>query len=82
MGSISAMNSIDRVIEAHGDEIRAEFAASVPDIIREQFSHVALENGLYHVSVTWVFKGGDMLAGPDVDIDTLGEKYPDCEVAY
>ena len=82
MGSISAMNSIDRVLEKHGEEIRKGREEQVPGILKDVFTRVDLENKLYSIGVTWVFKDGSTLEGPEIDIDTLGEEYPDCEVGY
>lgn len=82
MGSISAMNSIDRVLEKHGKEIQQEYAALVPELVKPIFDHVDLENAVYVVKVTWVFKDGSTLEGPTIDIDDLGQEYPDCEVGY
>ena len=82
MGSISAMNSIDRVLEKHGEEIRKTYEEQVPPILKDVFSRVDLANTTYHIEVTWVFKGGATLEGPAIDIDTLADDYPDCEVGY
>ena len=82
MGSLSAMNSINRVLEAHDDEIIAECSQMVPDSIRDQFDTVILENNLYSITTSWQFKDGSLLPGPPIDIDTLAGKYPDCQVGY
>ena len=82
MGSISAMNSIDRVIEKHGEEIRKEYEEQVPAVLKDVFNRVDLENKGYTLDVTWVFKDGSTLEGPAIDIDTLAQDYTDCEVAY
>ena len=82
MGSISAMNSIDRVLEKHGDELQRDYAEDVPECLQPLFDRVDFENKLYSIDVTWRFKDGSTLAGPSIDIDTLAEDYPDCEVGY
>lgn len=82
MGSISAMNSIDPVLEKHGDEIRKEYAALVPAIVKPMFAQVSLANDVYHITVTWEFSDGSTLEGPKIDIDDLAQEYPDCEVGY
>jgi hypothetical protein len=76
------MNSIERVIEKHGEEIRKEYEALVPPILKDVFTRVDLENKVYIIGVTWVFKDGSTLEGPSIDIDDLAQQYPDCEVGY
>ena len=82
MGSISAMNSIERVLERHGDEIREEWAQQVPEALAEVFSQVILSNEIYAIQVEWEFRGGGTLPGPRMDIDILAERFPDCDVGY
>ena len=82
MGSASAMNSINRVLEAHGDEIMEEWTEQVPDSLSGVFKNVDLYNATYGIKVHWIFKCGSSLEGPFIDIDTLAEQYPDCEVGY
>jgi hypothetical protein len=82
MGSVSAMSSINRVLEKHSDEIRQEFMEQVPEGLKPFVDRVDLENNLYGINVTWVFKAGGTLPGPAIDIDTLADDYPDCEVGY
>ena len=43
MGGMSAMKSICRVIDVHGDEIRKELAQQMPDELSEHFKKVVLE---------------------------------------
>ena len=81
MGSIAALNSINRVMEAHAEEIRQEYEGQVPASVRPFLDRVELEASPYQVDVVWVFKDG-ILAGPSLDIDVLAERYPDCEVGY
>lgn len=82
MGSISAMESINRVLEKHGEEIRNRYEEHIPASLKDVFKGVELENNLYSISVTWVFKDGTTLEGPALDIDFLAAQYPDCEVGY
>ena len=82
MGSISAMNSIDRVLKMHGEEIRLDYAALVPESIKPLFQRVELENNLYSILVTWVFLDDSTLPGPEVDIEVLASHYSDCDIAY
>ena len=82
MGSISAMNSINRVIEAHGNEIQEQYASDVPDAVRDQFECVVIENNVDSIGVSYQFKGGGTMQGPSIDIDYLAELYPDCDIGY
>ena len=82
MGGIAAMNSINRVMEAHGDEIQQEWGKQVPDSLRDTFSQVILEGKNYGIQVEWEFRGGATLQGPFIDIDELASRFPDCNVAY
>ena len=81
MGGISAMNSIDRILETHGDEIKKELAQQVPDELSSLFRSVYLENATYGIKVYWEFDSGG-LEGPLMDIDDLATRYPDCDVGY
>ena len=82
MGDLSAMSSIERVLEHHGDEIREEWAQEVPEAQAEVFSQVILSNEVRRIQVEWEFRGGGTLPGPCIDIDILADQYPDCEVGY
>ena len=82
MGDLSAMSSIQRVLERHGDEIREEWAQEVPEALAEVFSQVILSNNIHEIQVEWEFRGGGTLPGHCMDIDILAERYPDCEVGY
>jgi hypothetical protein len=80
------MGSINRVIEAHGDELVAEVLASLPTAIRVLQPSISLENNTYALAVTAAFPGPDsttdyLLLDP-YDIDELAERFPDCEVGY
>lgn len=81
MGSISAANSINRVLESHGNEIREEMLSQVPEGARQTVTDVALENNGYSIGITWMM-GTEGIPGPEIDIDTLAERYPDCNVGY
>ena len=81
MGGMSAMKSIYRVIDPHGDEIRKELAQQMPDELSEHFKRVILENKTYGIQVLWIFETG-CLQGPLIHIDDLAEQYPDCDVGY
>lgn len=83
MGAVSAINSIDRVLKKHGDEIAAEYSEKAKNI--PGFVKVELENCIYFIRVWYHFRVNDSdiyLVGPDIDIDDLAEMYPDCKVGY
>ena len=82
MGSLSAMNSINRVMEAHAEEIRQEYEDLVPDSCRAAVTGVILSNNTYTLDVEWQLAGGSTLPGPSIQIDDLAERFPDCDVGY
>ena len=82
MGSESAMNSITRVLEKHGDEIENAYAQGIPQTMREQITGVVLTNEVHSIRLFWQLQNGSTLEGPSIDIDTLAESYPDCNVGY
>ena len=82
MGSISAMSSIDRVLEAHGDEIRQERLNLVPDILKDRVTSISLTNSVYAIETEYVCADGSRLPGPSIDIDFLADQYPNCQVGY
>ena len=82
LGGLSAISSINRVLEAHGEEIQQEWAEQVPSFIVPQFKQVTLENATYSIRIWWQFQDGETLPGPEIDIDELAERYPDCNVGY
>jgi len=82
MGSGSAMSSIDRVIERHGDEIRQNLITELAEQTDGLVTDVHLENNLYEITVTAVLSNGKTLELRPMDIDNLAEDYPDCKVGY
>ena len=82
MGAISAMSSISRVIEAHGDEISQEYALMVPASIRDKFQEISLVNNVHALEIEWLFGAGESLPGPSIGIDQLAKQFPDCAVGY
>jgi hypothetical protein len=82
MGSISAMNSINRVLEKHGAELRQELVEQFNAPLRALLAHVDLDNATYGIKVTYRFKDDSWVDGLLLDIDELGERFPDCEVGY
>ena len=81
MGSLSAMSSLNRVLEKHGDEIRNDLIQTVPPSVRGQLREVALTNQIHRIASSWLFEDGS-LEGPSFQIDELAERFPDCEVGY
>ena len=79
MGSISAMDSINRVLEKHGEELASELRERYPSKLIRDF---ALENNIYSISVQAELTDGTVLDLEPYDIDKLAERFPDCEVGY
>lgn len=77
MGSVSAMASVDRVLKKHGKEIVEKYTPASPLIKK-----VVAENNVYSIQIHYLLVDGTWLEGPSIDIDTLAEEYPDCEVGY
>ena len=86
MGSVSATNSIDRVLEAHGDEILKELldtyviaaeGGSSP-LLRE----ITLVNDVYEIGITAVLANEQELPLRGIPIDELADRFPDCEIGY
>lgn len=82
MGSSSAMSSIDRVLETHGEEIERELLQKLSRETKRLVTDVQLENNVYEITVTAVLTNGTYLALRPIDIDTLAQDYPDCKVGY
>ena len=82
MGALSAQSSLNRVLEAHGEELQQEYLAVVPEAIQPHLHGVDLYNNTYSLDVLWVFKDGAVLDGPSISIDDLADRFPDCEVGY
>ena len=61
------MNSVNRVLEAHGDEISQHYAQQVLESIKDHFKGVTLENNLYSIEVTYTFNNDGYLQGPSID---------------
>ena len=82
MGGVSAMNSMSRVLEKHGDEIEKGWLNSAPKNVREKLTGVGLTNEVYSIAVWWQFGDGETLPGPRMGIDELADQYDDCEIGY
>ncbi len=79
MGSVSAMNSIDRVLARHGKELEAELREDYPTKLIKRFT---LENHIYAIAVEAKLVDGTVLNLNPFDIDALADRFPDCEVGY
>lgn len=79
MGATAAMSSINRVLERYGDEIAAGLIQEAGSSL---VTGVELANGIYEIEVFYVLADGTRLEGRPIDIDTLADEYPDCEVGY
>ena len=82
MGGVSAMSSIARVMEKHAEEIQQDYLQEIPDEFRDTITGVVLTGDTYHINVEWELKTGHTLSAGSIDIDTLAERYPDCDVSY
>lgn len=83
MGQSSALSSMNRVMESHGDELTREVTEQFKSpLIKEVF--IGLVNSCYEFDVTAVLTDGTMLPlhVDGFDIDSLAERFPDCEVGY
>ena len=78
MGSMSAMSSIERVLERHGDSLRAELLKQAKSGLVKD---VVLGNNVYEIDVVYVLADGTELEGRPIDIDELAGWFPD-EVGY
>ena len=86
MGSVSAMNSIDQVLVAHGEQIQTELldayviAESGGD--RPLVRDIVLTNDIYEIGITAVLRNGQELTLRGISIDELADRFPDCAVGY
>lgn len=73
------MSSIERVLERHGDSLRAELLKQAKSGLVKD---VVLGNNVYEIDVVYVLADGTELEGRPIDIDELADWFPDCEVGY
>ena len=79
MGSVSAMNSIDRVLKKHGREMERELRKEYRSkLIRGS----TLTNEIYSIDIEAELTDGTRLQLKPYDIDELAERFPDCRVGY
>ena len=79
MGSMSAMNSLVRVLDKHEKELKARLRERYPSRLIRKFE---LSNNDYSVAVQAELTDGTLLDLEPFDIDQIGEEFPDCEVGY
>jgi len=79
MGSASAMESINRVLERHGAELVEELRERYPSKLIRRF---CLDNNIYSISVEAELTDGTSIVLEPYDIDDLAERFPDCDVGY
>jgi len=79
VGSVSAMESVDRVLKKYSTQIKRELRREYKSKLIRSFT---LENGIYEIKVEAELKDGSSLEMKPIDIDTLAERYPECEVGY
>ena len=79
MGSSAAMQSIDRVLRKHGEELGNNLWTQYKSKLIRRFM---LANDIYRISVTAELQDGTFLQLKPYDIDELAERFPDCKVGY
>ena len=50
--------------------------------MREHLEEVLLGNENYSLQIGYQFTTGEVLECPSLDIDSLAEMYPDCDIGY
>ena len=82
MGAMSAMRSIDRVIQDHAAELQDQLLSELPPNIQQEIHGVWFSNDTYRIRCDWVTRHGEILPGPSYAIEELAERFPDSHVAY
>ncbi len=82
MGSMSAMSSIDRVLERHGDQIREELLQDLSQQTKGMVVDIQLGNNVHEITVSAILSNGTSLELSSMNIDFLAEEYRDCEIGY
>lgn len=80
MGSAAAMNSIDRVLNKHGDEIIEKLRKEINNA--PEVAEIYLENRTYSIGVLYKLQSGTYIEGRPISIEELAEEYPDCDVGW
>lgn len=79
MGSVSAMESINRILKNHARELMAELQDRYPSKLIKRFE---LENNVYEIAVQAELTDGTTINLAPYDIDELARRFPDCKVGY
>ena len=79
MGSMSAMESLTRVLENHQPELEQQLQERYPSKLIRRF---LFENNIYSISVQAELTDGTILDLEPLDIDDLADRFPDCNVGY
>jgi hypothetical protein len=83
MGDGSALNSLNRVLEAHHLELEKELRIIYPSKKIKHFV-IGIVNSCYRIDASAILTDGSELPlyVDGFDIDSLGERFPDCDVGY
>ena len=79
MGSVSAMESIDRVLTKYSTQIKRELRQQYRTKLIRRFH---LGNEIYAIGIEAELTDGTLLGLKPLDIDELAERYPGCKVGY
>lgn len=86
MGGMAAMKSIERVMEAHHDELCRETWEALPDVIKALRPKLELEAQVDFIERWLAFTtpehGEEHLQLPDITIWELEERFPDCNISW
>ena len=86
MGSVSAMMSIARVLEAHGNQLRKELSDTYVKVVGDESKplvrEIILVNDVYEIGITAVLLNGQELPLRGLPIDELAGRFPGCEVGF
>jgi hypothetical protein len=86
MGSDAALDSIERVLAAHGRELHEETWENLPEAVKALKPRLELEGEIEEIERWLVFVGADgkaeLLALAPITIFELEERFPDCEIGY
>jgi hypothetical protein len=80
------MDSIERVLAAHGKELHEETWENLPEAVKALEPKLELEGEIDEIERWLVFEGPEgepqHLALAPLTIFDLEERFPDCEIAY
>jgi hypothetical protein len=80
------MDSIERVLAAHGKELHEEAWENLPEAVKALGPELKLEGEIDEIERWLVFTGpngeAETLALAPLTIFDLEERFPDCEIGY